>query len=203
MARAGPRMRQDADHGGDGGDAGLRAMTSSAPHAVLPEAPRTARVIRAVPPARGVADQGPSDTLPAQALACSACVLARQVRGAPWLPGRGPTKEGSRELERWSRFWLSLRMVRALRRGACPRARTWPTARRVSPSRGGEQGAEEAAQVLALPANPAHGQGPEKRGMPAREDMPHGVVRRPVEWGEQGPERQPRVWLSPRTIKTS
>ena len=32
--------------------------TSSAPHAVLPAAPRKASVIRTVPPARGVADQG-------------------------------------------------------------------------------------------------------------------------------------------------
>ena len=52
------------------------------------------------------------------------------------------------------------------------------------PDEGGEQGAGEVVPALALPA---HGQGPDKRRMPARANMVRGVACRPIEGGSRAP----------------
>ena len=149
MARAELQARQGAGHGGDGGDAGLCAMTSSAPHAVLP--------------ARQEA-WGTTATL---------------VGG----DGEGNETAGIEPVGHTVNPDISML---SLRPGApdvrCARA-AW-----ARTGDEGEQGAGEAVPVLALPA---HGQGPEERGVPAREDLAHGVE------GEQGAEEAARALALP------
>ena len=96
MCRAALRAHRGAGRGKDEANARLRAVTSPAPEIDTAAVGTDPVFLTGGAGGSDAGGSGPSDTVPAQTLVCSACVLARQVRGAPGPPGRGPTKEGIR-----------------------------------------------------------------------------------------------------------